>query len=98
MHEQIISFNEKLTYKGRINYIVSKAKSILAWIRRYLYEFDDLWTMCQVKCDLIRIESIQNTVFAVCTDFKIVTKSRDILSIKISQRISRNYSVNLSKQ
>lgn len=38
-----ILLDEKLTYKCHINFIVSKAKSILAWIKRYSYEFDDPW-------------------------------------------------------
>lgn len=40
-----VLLDEKLTYKYHINFIVSKAKSILAWIKRYSYEFDDPWVI-----------------------------------------------------
>lgn len=38
-----VLLDSKLIFKYHINFIVSKAKSILAWIKRYSYEFNDPW-------------------------------------------------------
>lgn len=38
-----VILNERLTFNSHINHIVSKAKSRLAWIKRYSKEFDDPW-------------------------------------------------------
>lgn len=38
-----ILLDNKLSYKSHINYVIGKAKSILGWIKRYSYEFDDPW-------------------------------------------------------
>lgn len=35
--------DEKLKFKNHISFIINKAKSILAWIKRFSYEFDDPW-------------------------------------------------------
>lgn len=40
-----VLLDSKLTYKNHLDYIISKAKSILAWIKRYSYEFDDPWVI-----------------------------------------------------
>lgn len=38
-----VIINQKMTFNNHINHIVSKAKSRLAWIKRYSKEFDDPW-------------------------------------------------------
>lgn len=40
-----IILDEKLTFKCHLNYILGKAKSTLAWFKRYSYEFDDPWVI-----------------------------------------------------
>lgn len=40
-----VLLDEKLNFKSHISYIVSKAKSTLAWIKRFSYEFEDPWVI-----------------------------------------------------
>jgi hypothetical protein len=40
-----ILLDEKFTFKDHIDYTVSKAKSVLTWVKRFSYEFDDPWVI-----------------------------------------------------
>lgn len=40
-----IILDSKLNFKNHIEYIISKAKSRLAWLKRFAYEFDDPWVL-----------------------------------------------------
>lgn len=43
-----VLLDEKLNFKNHINYIISKAKSTLAWIKRFSYEFEDPWVIKRI--------------------------------------------------
>ena len=40
-----VILDRKLNFKAHIEYITAKARSILAWIKRFGYEFEDPWTI-----------------------------------------------------
>ena len=40
-----IILDVKLQFKSHIEFIIARAKSILAWIKRFAYEFEDPWTI-----------------------------------------------------
>lgn len=40
-----VLLDEKLTFKSHIEFIIGKAKSVFAWIKRFAYEFDDPWVI-----------------------------------------------------
>lgn len=43
-----VLLDEKMNFKNHMNFIINKAKSILAWVKRYSYEFDDPWVIKRI--------------------------------------------------
>lgn len=40
-----VILDEKMSFKSQIDHVVSRAKSILAWLKRFVYYFDDPWVI-----------------------------------------------------
>ena len=40
-----VILDDKMTFKYQIDHVISRAKSIMAWIKRFAYQFDDPWVI-----------------------------------------------------
>lgn len=40
-----VILDERLSFKQHLDFVIGRAKSVLAWIKRFSYEFDDPWVV-----------------------------------------------------
>lgn len=40
-----VILDEKMTFKSQIDHVISRGKSIMGWIKRFAYHFDDPWVI-----------------------------------------------------